>query len=372
KMFQTKDVLTQNELKSIKQDLVECEKPERLLLDFVDMVLAVLMEEQDQETFLGFIDYLGQALENTLMQNHLYLSRILMELVRKFPIKPIPILNSHPTFMAQILERLWTPQRIQMLFLSISHAQESDYENIETLVQLTYPGAIEQALQLIESFDDKNKVKIILRGLAKLSPSELLDQITPWFSSKDPEIIRLGIYVLSLTQQDNIIDIVKKLLQNDSPSIKKEGLMLLKNCPGSQSRELLVNLLSDSDTDVRVFALRLLGVIGDKAIVKKLGEAILSKTFHEKSLNERKHYFVTVAKIAGDDFLPFLENIFETKNWFGNQTLSELCLCAAFALSSIKTEKSKEMLARLSKTGNKATRHAIEVITKSSLETRAS
>lgn len=92
KMFQTHTVLNSDDLAKIRHDIAECERPERMLIDFVDMVLAVLMEETEKEPFFTFIEYLGQALENTLIQNQFHLSRILMELLYRFPTKPIPML----------------------------------------------------------------------------------------------------------------------------------------------------------------------------------------------------------------------------------------------------------------------------------------
>lgn len=368
KMFQDKTVLDVAELTKIKQDILECEKPERLLLDFVDMVLAVLMEEHDKDSFMKFIEYLGQALENTLMQNQLNLSRVLMELIRKFPVKPVPVLVAHPSAMKDVLNQLWTPHRLQLLLLAINHAPENMFEDIETLLTHLSSPAGSYVFQNLSSIADLSRKKTACRGLVRLQGAEIHSQINSWIFSKDLEQARLGLYILSLLKSEHIVEYIPKLIQHPDPTIKKEGLSLLKKCSGSKTNEILLGLLSDKDADLRMTALRILSGVKDKEMIQKIGATILSSQFHQLPLNERRAYFLTIAKMAGDDILPFLQGIFETRDWFGNQTLKELSICASFALVTINSDKSKLLIKNILEHGNKSARQALESVIKARSE----
>ena len=364
KMFQTHTVLNPDDLMKIRLDIAECERPERMLVDFVDMLLAVLMEETEEESFFSFIDYLGQALENALIQNQFHLSRILMELVNRFPTKPIPMFAANPNTMQEILRRLWSPSRVQMFVLSINESKEEDLENIETLISMMDAPLVSELLSSFDSVQDISRKKLILRGFSRVNAVDHVGLMLPYLSGRDSEQIRLGLYFLSLLKGDKVVDAIVKLIPSQTSAVKKEYLALLKKFPGEKSSEALMNALKDGDQEIRLHALKSLGITGDHTVAKRLGNTILSPTFANLDLNERKTYYMTVARITGNDFLPYLTTVFETKNWFSNQALNELYICGAFALQNIRTPEAKLLMEKIQLTGNKHMKQALTMVTK--------
>lgn len=364
KMFQTHAVLDAGDLAKIRQDLSECERPERMLVDFVDMVLAVLMEETERDPFYLFVDYLGQALESTLIQSQFRLSKILMELVHRFPSKPIPMFVSDPTTMDQILSKLWQPHRIQLLLLNINQSREEDAEVIETLISLMDGAIVTEILSSLQTIQDVAHKKTVLRGISRIDTVDQLPLVAPFLSGADPEQIRLGLYFLSLLKNEKIVDMIARLLPTQPVTLKKEYMALLKRFPGAKSSKILLSELGGDQQEIRMYALKMLSLSGDHAIAKQLGNTILSPKFAELDLNERKTYFITVAKIAGNDFLAYLESVFETKNWFSSQALNELYICASFALQNIRTQEAKALIQKIQTSGNKHMKQALTMVQK--------
>ena len=103
------------------------------------------------------------------------------------------------------------------------------------------------------------------------------------------------------------------------------------------------------------------GLAGDvmQSFAASVNQADLMATinredFGQKTLQERKAYFYAVAKIAGDNFVPFLQNILESRAWFRRTDVEAQYQLAAYGLTVIGSGKAREVLQRCTKSKNKS------------------
>jgi len=162
-------------------------------------------------------------------------------------------------------------------------------------------------------------------------------------------------------KNEKVVDLLPNLIKHTNHTLRKEAIAILRNFPSPKTLRMVMNLMKDSNEEIRILALRILSSLGNKDTARKLGETLNQKSFEEKPLQERKTYFHTIAKIAGDEFIPYLEGILSTKNWFGRQNLNDLYQCATFALTVVGTPLATKTLKGLCKSNNRSVRRLCEV-----------
>ncbi len=358
-LFQERTVVSQEEFNKIRSDLLECEKPSRLILDFLDMMLAVLQEEQDPQEFEKTVEILGTILENNLLTGQIQIARIMMEQVHQFSSRKIALAEKDPQLLRKAIKILWPASRVNLLILSVNQEKIGNAEDLETLVSLMDPQAIPDLLKQLNNIVDLNRRRVVCKGIARLHKGDL-GIFMPMLSSKDHEVIQTALSILSSLKNEKVLDLISTLIQHQNLTIRKESIAILKNYKVPRAFRILTNLLEDSSEEIRLLSLRLLSTSQDRALAKSLAEEIQQKPFQGKSLQERKAYFYAVAKIVGDDFIPYLSGILSSKNWFGRQELNDLYQCATFALSVVGSPLAKQTLENGVRSRNKSVRRYSE------------
>lgn len=362
-LFQERCVLNPEELDKIRTDLEDCNRPERLIFDFVDMVLAVLQEESDQAEFDKIMETLGGVLDNNLLHGQLGMARIVMEQVHNFPMQPIELTKTNPDILPHTLKLLWPESRIDLLIMTINQEKIGRAEDLETLISLIDPSRVNHLIQNIHNILDVNRRRLVCQGIARLHKGDIA-VFLPMLTSKNVEDIRLGIYILSLLKNEKVIDYLPRLLKHPNQTVRKESIAVLRNFQSPKAMRTLINLLKDPNEDIRIIALRVLGTCGDKNIARTLASELSKKSFNKKSLQERKTYFHTIAKLTGDEFVPYLKGILLTRNWLGKQHLNDLYQCAALALSVVGTPLARETLKDCAQSSNRSVRQLSETALK--------
>lgn len=354
-MFQDRCVLAPEELAKIQIDLAESDKSERLILDFVDMLLAVLQEEDDSQEYDRIVTVLGTALDTNLRAGQFSIARMVMEQVHAFPKRASQANPDDPALLRRILKILWPAARVELFLQSCNQETVGGTEDLETLISLLDPNTIPQLLKQLGTIIDMSRRRILCRGIARLHKGDL-GLFLPMLSSKETDTVRSGLYILSLMKNDKIVDLLPSLIQHTNQTIRKEAISILRNFRNPKAHRLLMTLLQDPGEDIRILTLRILAGANERDVARPLLETINRKEFKEKSLQERKAYFHAVAKIVGDDFIPYLQNILRTKNWFGSPELNDMYQCATFSLSVLGTPLAREALQTAQKTGNRHVR----------------
>ncbi len=352
KMFQDRCVMSANELAQIQQDIAESEQPERLVLDFVDMVLAMMHEEKDPDEYSRAAEALGNVLENNLMHGELGLARIVMDQVHRFPERPIVLTGIDPAILQKTLRILWPIRRVDMLIQSLNQEPKGTVEDIETLIRLIDPTTLPHLLKQVPTILDPNRRRIFCTGIAQLHRGDL-GLFMPMLASKDPDTLRTALFIIASIKNDKVVDLLPPLIQHPDLAIRKEAIAILRNFKTPKTHRILVNLLNDSNFEIRVLALRILASSQDREIARQLMATMNREDFHQKPTQERKSYFHAIAKIAGDDFIPYLRDILATKTWFRKNEQEELYQFATYALGIIGTPQAKSALQDSTKSKNK-------------------
>jgi hypothetical protein len=360
-MFRDRCVLRPEELAKIQVDLAQCDKPERLVVDFVDMVLAVLQEERDAKEYDRIVEVLGSVLDNNLLQGQMKLAKIVLEQVHAFPVRPIELSKTDAMLLRRTLKILWPTERLDLLIQSLNQDKTSSAEDIEGLISLVDPTAIPHLLKRVPAIADLNRRRTLCRGIAKLHKGDL-GVFIPLLSSKDPETLRAGLAILNAMSNEKVIDLLPMLIQHSDPLIRKEAIAILRNYKSPKAFRMLFNLLGDPSEDIRLLGLRILATVGDRDIARQLVEISEDPLFAERSMQERKAYYHAIAKIVGDDFVPYLSEMLLKKNWFGRKDINDQYQCATYALGVVGSTRARSALEEAIRNGNKSVRRFSELV----------
>jgi hypothetical protein len=354
-MFSNRVVLTENDLKAIQEDLTECEQLERLALDFVDMVLAVLQEENDKAEFEKTLEALGTVLDHNLLQGEIRIASMIMEAVHDFPRRPIQMAKLDPALLSWTLKILWPAARIDLLFQSLSQQPKGTAEDVEKLFCALDPSAVPFLLNRVPSLPDPGLRQAACRGIAALHKGDV-GLFARMLASREPQVVQSALEVLSHLKNEKVLDLIIPFIARGGGEHRKGAIELLSGYPNPKSLKLLYGLLDDPSEEIRTLALKTLSSATDKEAARQVLAYINRPDFDQKSFQERKAFFHCVAKIAKDDFIPHLENVLNMKVWFRKPEVDEQYRLAAYGLEMVGSRNAIGVLEAGSRSKNNLVR----------------
>lgn len=364
KLFENRQTLSLEEISSIQKDIETCDKTERLILDYADMILSVLQEEADPGEFALYLNYLGQGLDACFKEGSFQNACLILEQVHAFPKRNRALALSEAEILKLSLGTIWDKPRLDLFLMSLNQAPNPNLEDIETLTRLIDPSALPYLLQKTLTVIEPQKHRALLRGIARLHKGDI-GLFTTLLSHKQTETVKAGLYILSLIKNEKAIDKIAPLIDHADESISKEVISFLKNFRHPKSQALLLGLLGHPKEETRVMALRALSQVGDAQVAAKLGQHMVDENlFPKKSLTEKKHYFFAVAKMIGDEFIPFTTRLLAKKNWLNSPHVDDLHQCCAMALSQIGSDSAKAVLEKYAQSSSKKVNRYCEMALK--------
>jgi HEAT repeat protein len=119
--------------------------------------------------------------------------------------------------------------------------------------------------------------------------------------------------------------------------------------------------LSDREYQVRIHALRCIEELGLVSLRPVLEEMVEGRDFQARNLYEKQEVFRTIARLGGEDAIPFLDRMIEKRGLFRKSVSEEVRVSATSALGWIPGGTAKERLLHLARHGSKAVREAAEI-----------
>jgi len=138
---------------------------------------------------------------------------------------------------------------------------------------------------------------------------------------------------------------LKKIKDHDEPRIRKEIVHTLTEIKSEEAKDLLISFLKDSNSAVRMMALKNLSTLNYRKAVPHLLNIISGEGFDSKEVVEKKDFFDTLGILGTNEVLPFLRETLMKRSWlFGKSKLEEQRVYAVLALKRLSTPESIEIL----------------------------
>jgi HEAT repeat protein len=110
--------------------------------------------------------------------------------------------------------------------------------------------------------------------------------------------------------------------------------------------QALERALGDADRDVRIAALRAVGLAGHKPAISRVESLLKGKDIRDADITEKTAIFETYGALCGDSGVPILDEVLNSKGFLGQREDNGLRAAAAMGLGRIGTAKAREALQR--------------------------
>ena len=152
---------------------------------------------------------------------------------------------------------------------------------------------------------------------------------------------------------------LSKVLQLPNVTLRQAAAAALSEIGSPGALRLLETALNDEDRDVRISAVRAMGVRGHRAALPRVEEVVRGRTVKGADLTEKMAYFEAYGTLARDAGIPPLDKLLNRRNLLGRRATPEIRACAARALGMIGSANALEVLRRAQSERDPMVRSAI-------------
>ncbi len=152
---------------------------------------------------------------------------------------------------------------------------------------------------------------------------------------------------------------LSKVLQLPNVLLRQAAAQALAEIGSAGALRLLETALNDEDRDVRISAVRAMGVRGHRAALPRVEEVVRGRTVKGADLTEKMAYFEAYGTLARDAGIPPLDKLLNRRNLLGRRATPEIRACAARALGMIGSASALEVLRRAQSERDPMVRSAI-------------
>ncbi|UCE78598.1 MAG: HEAT repeat domain-containing protein [Nitrospiraceae bacterium] len=220
----------------------------------------------------------------------------------------------------------------------LDSGQEIDEKLFDEYIDHLEKNAILPFIKVLGELKTIHARKIVIDALVTLGPKDILT-LTKGLNDPRWYVTRNIIYILRNIGDKRAVDHLLKTVQHTDIRVKKEVIRTLGELGGSNVLVALRNCLDDKEIQVRIAALKAFSNISSDTVKKMLMDRIMKKEFKDKSFEEKKEYFTTLANWKDSEVLEFLVKVMKKRSFFGRSKLFENKAVAAHCLGLIGSKK---------------------------------
>ncbi len=335
-------LLTDDEIENIRSE-IEYEDENALQIGMLDVLLELLFHERNQEEISKYVSMLEKFITNSFYEGNL---RTFNALMMRY--------NEHKNGVFS------SSDVIRTLYDSIisSLSTEKNLGELIDMLNSTYHQGLNDVLLFLSNLKS-DTVPIMLNKLAELkhvayrrvfceaiaqNGYDYVDLIGGKLQNAPEVIIKDIIYILGKLKNPKSLDYLAKAMKFPSKELRLEAVSSVGRYRDDNSEKYLVEALLDPDLDVRTSALRNIVAHGSYQTVNTLINFIGTDDFFRKSLQEKRRFFLALARLAGPALVGYLEDVLLNQKFPNIQTENEIKICAIAALEMIGDHSALEVL----------------------------
>ena len=353
--------LTEEEIELLKKEK-EAEENPSFTFKIIDILNEVLYMERDIKAFSDIVDTLEKALDLLISNADLVRASRLLKNLREIAEAKGEFSDEEVKRINRSIERAGDEIRVKEFGAMLGKNQTVDLNALTSYLSLLHKNSIAYLLELLE-INNLNIRKHICDVMVEVAKDDI-DIIGRKVNDKRWYIVRNIAYILGRLGKAKGIEYLKRTLKYDEPRVRLESIKSLMHISGDQAKDLLISVISDNDSQVRIQAVKGLASLNHKKAVQPLIEFIRQEEFKKFEFAEKKEFFEALGKLGANEVVSFLKNIYTKRPWFSRSTYEELRICAIYGLSKTGTDDALSVLQGLKeKPGSKIEAVRLRAIT---------
>jgi HEAT repeat protein len=248
--------------------------------------------------------------------------------------------------LAELAMRLSEPDAIAQLLDSVHSSETATAaETLEALATEWRVGALGPLLAWLASAPigvARAAVERAAERLAEQHDSELVRHL----ESPDPGTASTAIRLCGQLRIEAAVPVLGRLARDAAGSARLEATLALSTIGGLAALRLIEPLIEDEDRDLRLAALRAIGLHRHAAARPRLTEALQRKELRSADRTEKTTLFDAFAAICGEQGVPLLDGLLNGRTLLGPRESTDIRACAARALGLVGSATAMEALRR--------------------------
>ncbi len=332
--------LDENEVENLKKCITGEEKT-AILPVVVKTLSDYLHTERSQEIIEGLLE----ILESCVNMKDFYNARRIAYKLKDYPDINFVERFENETTIAGFRETLNVP--------------EDEVFN-EFLAFLGFFGrkSIPFLMQLMPSIERSDRLNALTHRIAHMAMDDAAP-VAAFLRNQDLNIVRITINIIGLINPPGIGKMLKPLLNHGDREIRLAAVEALSN---AEQVECVKELITDTDVEVRIKALRMLSKHKCTEIYPILLDRISQNSFLNLDFAEQREVFDFMTANAQNDYVKTMQKLLMKRKWFGGKKYRIMRRLAALALNQINTEEALAILKRGAKKRNKDIKFACETV----------
>ncbi|MER3424911.1 MAG: hypothetical protein C4293_18515, partial [Nitrospiraceae bacterium] len=327
--------ISQQELDKLAQE-IEAESSRDNVTYILDMLTAMLASETSDDILTKLLDLFSKVLDTLSKQGQWKLLNTIVSLLEEAQGLCPNLSDGHRKQLASLVDSLGRPDRIKAMEMALNANSEGPTEDLHSLLLMLKPHAVPSLCALMANLKHKpHRLMVceVLVSLAKQNPGALLKGLSDsrWY------YVRNLVYIIGKTGNEQLVNSLEPLTNHKDVRVRREVLRAFKSLCPSGKGDRFIALLNDPDEPLRLTTLKILLGGAYTASFRIWIPIITFKSFHDRSLSEKRAVFQAMRQTAGEEIIPYCQQLVTQWFWRNRRKHQEAGMLAAEALGAIGT-----------------------------------
>ncbi|MCC6545217.1 MAG: HEAT repeat domain-containing protein [Nitrospirae bacterium] len=352
-------VITPEEAETIKEEMVR-ESKINLFLDMLDILFLILEVEEDTDSYAEIMTYIETSIKTMIMSGDYTHAIESLNKIKTIAESEKENRPKHAESASGVIDALGNETFLQQFTMSMNASKADNFDEIYTILTMLNKKSILPMTNMLSSLEQMKNRHVVCDALAVLAKDDL-DSVLNKLHDDNWYIVRNIVYVLGRIADSRVLSHINSIKDHREPRVRKEIIHTLSEINSDEAKNMLVLYLNDSDSSVRVSALKRLTLMGHRKAVSEILRIITSEAFDRREIFEKKELFYSLADLGSEDQLPFLKELLMKKSrLFGRARVDEMRLLSVHALRKMNVSAATDIIREGASSSDKVIRKICE------------
>jgi hypothetical protein len=211
------------------------------------------------------------------------------------------------------------------------------HNDLHELLGQLKPAALETILGFVGKSRNSDLRSLLESAASKLA-SNHTSELVRLISSSNQSVAFEAIRRAGAMKTSAAVSALAGVIERATPEMRLLGVAALSEIGSPGALQVLERALTDEDRDIRIAAVKVLGMRHHVPALRGIEAHMKSKEIRETTLAEKIAFFEAYGLLCGDDGVHMLSDILNNRRILGGREDNELRACAAMALGKVGTD----------------------------------
>ncbi len=327
----------------------------------LDVLTAILSSERSASLLLKLFEVYEGILQSLLQGGHWAIAeQVLALLGGAKDIRP-DLSEAHQQKITQAFALLSSSQTMSAIAQYLNKTDKARTDGLSNILLMIPPTGVPALCTLLSNLEQPAHHTIVANAIVDLGKDNP-ECVTRQLSDKRPAFVKNLLSILARWNNPRMAESIERILRYPDASIRREAIRTLAVLKPSGSVAKWIPLLNDADEGVRLALIKPLLTGQYTAPYANWEPIVTAEAFSDRPPAERRNIFHAMRATAGDEAVPFWENLLTEWSWTNRKKREELALMAVDALGKLATPAAQAALETGAKKGGSAIKQACAAV----------